>query len=545
MLQSFYTAFTGLVADKDWLSVISDNIANVNTVGFKAERAVFEDILATSMTTFRNSSPVNLEIGGGTFIGSTQKDFTQGAFMSTGNPLDLALDGEGFFMVKDNFGTVFYTRNGEFRLDANGDLINALGMKVQGWMLDENGNMTGSLTSINIPMNMAPSATTQVRFKEPTNLDANSVFIEDNPDTTDKNEAVFDPSNSITFNYVSSMTIYDSLGNEHELKFYFVHKKDALNQPYWLIFPSVDGKPIGIQKGTNKYAFLKITFNTDGSLNLNSIKAVGKISSVSSTTISEESGDHGTFRIDLHNSNYRLLPGSVRVTYNGKTFIDDGVGNLIDETTGEVVGSITYTDTQNGDEAVIYIIEAAQNGSSDSITVSYDYYDESTESTNIDYREINTGIISFGNGSEQLSFNIRLDEIKQYASDFIFYAQQDGNSKGDLVSVSVSEDGVIRATYSNGKIKGIARLAVATFKDKEMLVRKGTWLFFPNLQTYTAIIVPGGIISKVRSGMLEMSNVDIANEFINLISAQRSYQANARVITTDDQVLQETMNIKR
>ena len=169
----------------------------------------------------------------------------------------------------------------------------------------------------------------------------------------------------------------------------------------------------------------------------------------------------------------------------------------------------------------------------------------SSTSSNIDYREIKTSYVDFGNGSEQLSFNIRLDEIKQYASDFIFYAQQDGNSKGDLVSVSVSEDGVIRATYSNGKIKGIARLAVATFKDKEMLIRKGTWLFFPNLQTYTAIIVHGGIISKVRSGMLEMSNVDIANEFINLISAQRSYQANARVITTDDQILQETMNINR
>ncbi|MGC9121122.1 MAG: flagellar hook-basal body complex protein, partial [Sulfurihydrogenibium sp.] len=91
----------------------------------------------------------------------------------------------------------------------------------------------------------------------------------------------------------------------------------------------------------------------------------------------------------------------------------------------------------------------------------------------------------------------------------------------------------------------VARLAVATFKDKEMLVRKGNNLYVPNTQSYTPIITPGGILSKVRSGFLEMSNVDISREFINLITAQRAYQANARVITTDDQILQEAMNLKR
>ena len=113
------------------------------------------------------------------------------------------------------------------------------------------------------------------------------------------------------------------------------------------------------------------------------------------------------------------------------------------------------------------------------------------------------------------------------------------------MSMSVSEDGVMNATYTNGQVKDIARLAVATFKDKEMLVRKGDSLYLPNQQTFTPIIVPGGIISKIRSGMLEMSNVDISQEFINLITAQRAYQANAKTITTSDQILQTTMDIKR
>lgn len=150
------------------------------------------------------------------------------------------------------------------------------------------------------------------------------------------------------------------------------------------------------------------------------------------------------------------------------------------------------------------------------------------------------------NGAETpLSITLDLTKVKQVASDFIFYASQDGYAKGDLLGVAVSEDGVIKGMYSNGQVKNIARLGVATFKDKEMLVRKGNNLYLPNTQTFTPIITPGGVLSKVRSGFLELSNVDISREFINLIIAQRAYQANARVITTDDQILQEAMNIKR
>ncbi|MGC9080889.1 flagellar hook-basal body complex protein, partial [Sulfurihydrogenibium sp.] len=143
------------------------------------------------------------------------------------------------------------------------------------------------------------------------------------------------------------------------------------------------------------------------------------------------------------------------------------------------------------------------------------------------------------------TIKVDFSQVKQVASDFIFYANQDGFAKGDLMGVSVAEDGVIRGMYSNGKVELVARLAVATFKDKEMLVRKGNNLYLLNTQSYTPVITPGGILSKVRSGFLEMSNVDISKEFINLITAQRAYQANARVITTDDQILQEAMNLKR
>jgi len=539
MLQSFYTAFTGLTADKRWLSVISDNIANVNTVGFKAERAVFEDLLARSLTTFKNGAPVNQEIGGGVFISATVKDFSQGTFMSTNNPLDLALDGEGFFMVKDASGQTYYTRNGQFRLDANGDIINMLGMKVQGWMLDENGNIAGAISSINVPMSMDPKSTTYVAFKEPSNLDARAEFIKDNPNTATVDESIFNPANSDTFNYVNSVTVYDSLGNPHQLDYYFIHKQDS-SGPYWLIFSSIDGKPVEIPVGSDRYAFLKVSFQTNGSIDQTKIKGYGKVSQNSGETLSETS-DNGEFTL----TNTPVVPGSIgEISYTvgsvTRKLFDDGKGNLIDKETGDVRGTIDYS---NGK---IYIPELSGNGSNDSISVSsYDYYDSSDSTNNLDAKRIQTADVSFNNGASPMKLTYNLLQLKQLAADFMFYAEQDGNSKGDLASISVSEDGLINASYTNGKVRHIARLAVATFKDKEMLVRKGSWLYVPNVQTYTPVITPGGTISRIRSGMLEMSNVDIANEFINLITAQRSYQANARVITTDDQILQETMNIKR
>ena len=412
MLQSFYTAITGLNGNQQWLNVISDNIANVNTIGFKSERVTFEDLVAHSLITFANNTPKNTEIGGGSFVALTTKDFSQGSFMSTYSPTDLALDGEGFFMVKDNQGVVYYTRAGQFRLDANGDLVNVDGMKLQGWTLDDNGNIAGALDKINVPYAVPPTITTKIEFAEPTNLDSRSNVI----------SATFDPKDSTTFNYVNSMTVYDSLGNPHTLSFYF-------------------------QK-TN------------------------------------ESSTGSTWNVSVYQDNNSTKVGSSTLNF---------------DTNGNLTSGSTFT-----------LSLTLSNGAAPSQSITVD-----------------------------------VSKIKQVASDFIFYANQDGFAKGDLIGVAVAEDGTIKGMYSNGNIKNVARLAVATFKDKEMLVRKGNNLYLPNTQTYTPIITPGGILSKVRSGFLELSNVDISREFINLITAQRAYQANARVITTDDQILQEAMNIKR
>ena len=412
MLQSFYTGNTGLGANKEWLSVISDNIANVNTIGFKQENVNFKDLVSSSLTTYSSGGvPANTEIGGGVYIGSTTKDFSQGSFKNTNEPLSMALDGEGFFMVRNPSvpDLVYYTRDGNFRVDANGDVINQLGYKLQGWKLDERGNMAGALGNINIPNSLEPRTTSKVIFENPTNLDSSVPVI----------TAAFNRDDSSTYNYVNTIPAYDSLGNAHTLYFYFVHT-DAANRK-WVVHAFID-----------------------------------------------DSTDDQSFTLQF-----------------------DENGNLT---------------------------------STDNTTFSFN---------------VSTG------ATTPMVVNVNFAKIKQVAADFIFYSQQDGYGKGDLMNISVSEDGVLKGSYTNGQVVDIARIGIATFKDKEILIRKGDNLYLPNQKTFTPIIVPGGVISKIRSGMLEMSNVDISKEFINLITAQRAYQANAKTITTSDQILQTTMDIKR
>ena len=542
MIQSFYTGNAGLNANQKWLSVISDNIANVNTIGFKAERANFEDLIASSITSFANNSPKNLEIGGGSFIGSTTKNFTQGALKNTNIATDLALDGEGFFMVKDKQGVTYFTRAGQFRTDANGDLINLNGMYLQGWTLDESGNIAGSVGKINIPNAMDPHVTSKLALKSPTNLDASSPLI----------GATFDTSDATTYSYVNAITVYDSLGVAHEAQFYFVHE----NPNQWRVFGLLDDEPIqfNVPGDTRTYDSLLVEFNGVGQIN--SIKGYGLNNGTGSNTyITEtavlENADLGKYTL----GNTPVLPGSLIITeYNDGTpqtvnWIDDGHGNIIDlNDNNKIIGSISY------DDGAITIDRFAGSGSTENLTnVRYKTYDNTISTNTIPPDQISMVPIATNNpnsatlntGGNPIQFTLNVQDIKQVASDFIFYAEQDGYSKGDLLSVSVSEDGLVKGVYSNGQVRDWARIAIATFKDKEILVRKGNNLFLPNSQTYTPIIVPGGVISKIRGGFLELSNVDISKEFINLIAAQRAYQANARTITTTDQVLQETMNLKR
>jgi flagellar hook protein FlgE len=214
ILQAMFTGVSGIQAEGDALGVVGDNISNTNTVGFKQERAVFENVLGHSILA---GSAAALP-GSGVKMAAVQQLFTQGSLSTTGVATDLALSGDGFFVMNgtiDGANGNFYTRDGRLKVDNNGFITNADGLQAQGYMALPNGTMAAAVSSLKVPTAaISPFATTQMGVTA--NLDSNAPVF-------DQTATPFDPQNpSATSNFSTSMSVYDSLGNAHTVSVYFV-----------------------------------------------------------------------------------------------------------------------------------------------------------------------------------------------------------------------------------------------------------------------------------------------------------------------------------
>ncbi len=457
MMRSFFNAVTGMNAYRTWMDVISDNLANVNTIGFKGSRPIFQDVLS-SVTVGINTVTNTIKTttyGAGTVVDNTQKVWVSGNFKQTGMNTDLAVQGKSLFILKDPVhGAQYYTRDGQYRLSKDGFMVNSNGYKLQGFKVDERGKIIGtSPEDIYVVPKLDPKATNVIRFLQPTNLNANV-----NPP-----QVAFNPNDPTSYNYKYTVTIYDSLGTPYQADLFFVRT----NTPnVWNIHLRSDINP-NISGYELSGDWTGVVFSPEGRLIYDN-----------NVIQREPSPDGKTFLYYL-NPNNLIVPTS---TPSGGSFNPPG-------------------------EWRVYVGESPQ-----------------TNLPNPPYPLAN-------------SF------ITQHTADFVVTAEQNGYTKGDLVDVYVlSEDGAVVGVYSNGKSLPLYRVALALFSDPEELIKKGANLY-TSISTPT-IMTPGGS-ERIRSGMVEMSNVDIASEFINLISAQRSYQANARVITSSSTILEEAINLIR
>lgn len=418
MLRSMFTAIGGLKNHQVKMDVVANNIANVNTIGFKKGRVNFQDILnqtlsggAIPSTTVGGTNPK--QVGLGMQLGAIDNLFTQGNLQTTGVNTDMAIQGNGMFVLSDS-QTVAYTRAGAFTLDANGDLVDsATGWHVQGWQA-AGGVITptpGSEGDINVPIgtNLAPSATTLMDFAG--NLDATT---------------------AVGGTYTGSGVFYDSLGGSHTLLM----------------------------------TFTKTAANTWG---------LGVSWPAADTTITAAA----------------ITGGSMPLNFNG-------AGQLIAAETATV--QITY--------AAAYGATTPQN-----YTLTFDPAN-----------------------------------VTQYASgNSLVPSTQNGYASGTLSSYTVSDSGIIRGVYSNGLNQDLAQVALVNFANFGGLQKIGNNMFvetgnsgIPSIGTANT-----GGRGSVTSGTLEMSNVDLAEEFTSMITAERGFQANSRAITTSDEMLQELLQLKR
>ncbi|MCG8488984.1 MAG: flagellar hook protein FlgE [Chromatiales bacterium] len=423
---AFRIALSGLDAASTDLEVTGHNIANASTIGFKQSRAEFADIYANSISDVSSSVP-----GRGVRVTRVAQQFSQGSTEFTSNNLDLAMNGEGFFVLEDAAGDRSYTRAGAFSVDRDGNVVDQAGSRLQVFpRIGTSGNLfnTGSTVDLNLPVVSGTPQTTS-GIEATLNLSAS----EQPPAVVlDPTAPTFTfPPDPLSYNHSTATTIYDSLGTAHTATMFYA--KVADNQ--WNAFTFVDGNNVTV--GGN--AFADIQFTDAGALAV----STGDVDALGNVVIDD------------------FNPGGGAADISGLTF--------------------NYSATSQ-----------------------------------------------FGSG-------FAVNELSQ-----------DGFTSGRLSGVDVDDSGVVFARFTNGQSEPLGKIALARFSNTQGLRQIGDTSWAESFASGDVQIGEAGTSSYglIQSGALENSNVDLAKQLVNLITAQRNFQANAQVITTADAVTQTVINIR-
>lgn len=420
----FQQGLSGLSAASKNLDVVSNNIANVGTVGFKASRAEFVDVYANAIF-----GANDLQAGLGAQTVSVSQQFTQGGLSVTNSPLDVAISGNGFFRLSGESGTT-YTRNGQFRLDKDGYLVTGTGENVTGYTaltLDAAFNVIGTSNLGNIQVDL-DGINAQPTDELNLNLNLDSTAVAPAALTP---PVAFSPSVAESYNFSTSVTVYDSLGSQHAIQ-YFFRKETTANT--WSVYAYMDGTDSGDQ------------------LDLNGATTAG--------------GEH--------------------------TMAFSSTGVL---TTGTSTSNVAVTPPGAAD-----------------LTVTMNFA-----------------------GSTQYAGGSGINSVSQ-----------NGYQSGSLVGLSIGDDGVIAGRYSNGVTQPLQQLVLVTFRNPQSMIPIGQnqWVATIDAGAETVNNPGEGVAGQVQSGSLEDSNTDLTGELVNLIVAQRLYQANAQSISAQSQILQTLVNLR-
>jgi flagellar hook protein FlgE len=414
---SFRIALSGLNAAATDLSVTGNNIANAGTTGFKESRAEFADVYASSVLD-RSATAA----GQGVRVARIAQQFSQGVVEFTSNNLDLAINGEGFFVMKDGSGSQVYTRAGAFSADRDGYVVNQAAQRLQVYPATTSASgtttfNTGVLTDLQLPTQPSPPNAT-ANISAALNLDAQQSAI--------NSTVIFDPANDpSSYNHSTSIVTYDSLGNSHTTTMYF--RKTTANA--WDGYVYVDGTAVAPAPANANFA---LSFDASGTIQ---------------------------------------TPTSFPISY-------------------------TFNPP---------------------------------------------------NGADPLAFSIDFGDTTQYGGSFAVNSLgQDGYSSGRLSGVDIDADGIVFARYTNGQSSAMGKVALAKFNNTQGLRQIGDTSWVETFPSGDAQLGEAGTSSfgAIQSGALEASTVDIAEQLVNLITAQRNFQANAQVITTADAITQTVINLR-
>ncbi|QPF73152.1 flagellar hook protein FlgE [Roseateles sp. DAIF2] len=450
---SFQQGLSGLNASSKNLEVIGHNVANANTFGMKASRAEFADMYASAL----NGAGANL-VGIGTTLQAVAQQFTQGNITTTENPMDMAINGAGFFQLSDGKSPTMYSRNGQFKVDREGFIVNNDELKLLGYPADGTGVIQPGLAQpLQLPTKgIDPQITSNIKMEFNLDSRAKPTAPKDSSGTEVTGITLNTPS---TYNNATSLTVYDAKGQPVSLTLYFQRAAtpDASGNTVYNVYATANGKSLAVDatgtgipvdaNGNPQAPYTQMTFLPQGG---KPVTPAGKL--------------------DL-----KIPPGTNAA--GAPT-----LGIPTDQTDPSLPG-ISFD-----------ILGASENGSSFAVTD----------------------------------------------------LTQDGYAPGQLAGIVVEGNGVVTARYSNGESKPAGQIEFATFRNPQGLQPLGGNVWARTFTSGDPVVgTPGdGNMGKLQAGALEESNIDLTAELVNMVTAQRVYQANAQTIKTQDQVMQTLVNLR-
>lgn len=590
----FSQALSGLAAQDENLKIISNNIANSQTVGFKSSKASFADVFAGA----------NSKVGLGTSIAAVRQDFASGDLENTGRNLDLAIAGDGFYRLEKSTGEVVFSRNGQFSQDANGFLVNANGMRLTGYGLsDVNDPFSeviagGAPQAIRIPGNDIPaSATTaaSATFNFDASINpADASLLQRASILTNPNDP--DSIQEVPYHFASSFTTYDSLGNERIVTTYYRKMDDNNN---WQAHVALDGviedfalvaqgtgdldlqgwekalEDLGIERVneaaqeagfTNSAEFMIAAIvnaadQEGGELTEDGLKFVKQ-------TLGFEDVDNlEAFQAALGADDVDLNSLAKTAGLDFELIPDAGVqeflaavaeGNDGDALTAisSVFGTAVFNDEYDFNE----VAQLGQNA----FRISFDNNGQLTRNNQGEVNAVtmlsvdgadqpgapsSAALFEFADipgGADDLEFSFDILGSTQFNNNSVQNSlTQNGYTSGTLVGIEVLDDGTVMRNYTNEQAREAGQIVLGTFANMEGLQPEGdnAWRATNESGEPVLGIAGTGMFGTIASGVLENSNVDLARELVNMIVAQRAYQANSSSIGTRDELLQTVINL--
>jgi flagellar hook protein FlgE len=505
-MPNFSIPLSGLTADATALSAIANNLANQNTTGYKDTSVLFSDLFYQNLGTTGAGDPIQL--GSGTQVEAMPSNFAQGSVTATGVPTDVAIQGDGFFAVESG-GVTSYTRAGDFSVDANNFLVTSAGQQVLGYPA-VNGvvKTSGGVGPIQLGAGTIspPTATTTASIT--TNLNS---------------------SDPLGTQYSTPVTIYDSLGAPHTLTYTFT-QAGPNTWNYSLNIPPADLNSVGGVPPTGVLATGTLTFNGNGVL-------IG--SNGGAGIPAYGAGNKGNGTVSAEGATAATVAQTITMTATSATQFS--VVGSVSGALGTATVGTPFTSPQ-----VDFTINQGSTAwvAGDTITV------PTTPVTLANVKAIPIAGLADGATNQTFDWDVlngTTPVMTQVAApDSTSSTQQNGSASGTLSSFTIGSDGTITGSFSNGDTAPLGQLALASFADNQGLQNSGGTDYTQTLASGQAVIGVAGTGGRgtLSGGSLELSNVDIATEFANLIVAQRAFEANAKAVTTFDQITQDTINLK-